>query len=74
MTADHLACDPARCPLCGQPNACVRAAGDESAACWCVSARFAPQTLARIPPACIGLACICPQCAGAEPAQPSRRA
>ncbi|HML81082.1 MAG TPA: cysteine-rich CWC family protein [Thiomonas arsenitoxydans] len=74
MSADRPACDPARCPLCGQPNACMRAAGDESATCWCVSVRFAPQTLARIPPACIDLACICPQCADAEPAQPSRRA
>ncbi|MGA8008179.1 MAG: cysteine-rich CWC family protein [Thiomonas sp.] len=65
------ACDPARCPLCGQPNQCTLAAGgDAGRTCWCSRVEIAPQTLARIPAACLGVACICAQCARAGAAAP----
>ncbi|MBN2691596.1 MAG: glutamate racemase [Burkholderiaceae bacterium] len=58
------ACNPARCPLCGEPNQCALAGGNANQPCWCSGVRIARETLARIPSACQGLACICPQCAG----------
>ncbi|MEZ5739887.1 MAG: cysteine-rich CWC family protein [Burkholderiaceae bacterium] len=61
--------DPARCPLCGQHNQCAmqKKGPDESGPCWCVSTRFTPALLARLPPAALGKACICPRCARANP-------
>lgn len=58
--------DPARCPLCGLPNACAIAAGATRCEdCWCGAVRIAPATLAAIPPAAQGRACLCRACATA---------
>jgi hypothetical protein len=56
--------DPARCPLCGQPNGCAMAAspGAAPAQCWCASQRFDAELLARVAPASAGRACICSRC------------
>ncbi|MDP3084455.1 MAG: cysteine-rich CWC family protein [Rubrivivax sp.] len=66
MTADTPAAPlPAStCPLCGGPNACVPAqCGNFDQPCWCQSARFSPELLARVPAAQRGNACICAACA-----------
>ncbi|WP_092940913.1 cysteine-rich CWC family protein [Paracidovorax wautersii] len=61
--------DPTRCPVCGQRNQCAVEAGRPAAECWCMQAPMDPAALAAIPPAAIGLACLCPQCAaGAQAA------
>lgn len=66
--------DPERCPLCGEPNACASAAasrcGERCRDCWCVRATIGEATLARIPPAARGVACICARCAKAAPTAP----
>ncbi|MCE1162422.1 MAG: cysteine-rich CWC family protein [Thiomonas sp.] len=49
------------------------ACGNPTPHCWCSSVRIAPQTLARIPEASQRLACLCPRCAGAEPAASNDR-
>lgn len=65
--------DPARCPLCAQPNACQIAAG--SSTCWCFEATVPAAVLARVPAAAQGVACVCRGCAiapeAAEPAAPT---
>ena len=54
------------CPLCGGANVCgVAATGDPQAPCWCRDVTFTPETLARIPDALRGKACLCPACANA---------
>lgn len=59
--------DPARCPLCTQPNACQIAAG--SSTCWCFDAAVPASVLARVPAAAQGVACVCRGCVTAsEPA------
>jgi hypothetical protein len=62
--------DPARCPLCGQPNRCAmemaREPGAAASPCWCTQAEFASDLLARVPPAVRGRACICAACAAAS--------
>lgn len=59
--------DPARCPLCGQANACAmeaaEASGMPAAACWCVGASFPPKLLVRVPQALRDRACVCCNCA-----------
>ncbi|MBE7940430.1 MULTISPECIES: cysteine-rich CWC family protein [Ramlibacter] len=69
MTPDLRApADPRLCPLCGQPNQCAaerrRETGQPQAPCWCVSAHFPPELLARVPADARDRACICPACAG----------
>lgn len=63
------AIDPCRCPLCGQPNRCAnevaRATGVAQPPCWCTTAIFAPELLARVPAEAQRKACICAACAGA---------
>lgn len=58
--------DPSRCPLCGGDNRCAmeleKATGKAQAPCWCVSARFPPDLLARLPAEAKGQACICAKC------------
>ena len=62
------------CPLCGGPNACAPAAcGRFDVHCWCRDERFAPELLARVPPAARGLSCICATCAAAADLQPCSR-
>lgn len=55
-----------RCPLCGGDNRCAmeieRATGVVQGPCWCVSERFNPDLLARIPSQARGKACLCPSC------------
>jgi hypothetical protein len=66
--------DPARCPLCGQANACAmeaeRLTGRVQPPCWCLSASFATGVLERIPDMARGAACICERCAAASSAPP----
>ena len=69
MNAPPSAIDPCRCPLCGQPNACANeiaraGTGVDRAPCWCTAVSFAPELLARVPPAAQRKACICAACAG----------
>ena len=59
--------DPARCPLCGQPNRCAmeieHETGVKQGPCWCVSVEFTPELMARVPAEAQGKACICAACA-----------
>ncbi len=56
------------CPLCGGANQCAPAeAGTFSVACWCSVASISLASLARVPEALRGTACLCPSCAGAAP-------
>ncbi|MCA8978341.1 MAG: cysteine-rich CWC family protein [Planctomycetes bacterium] len=56
--------DPARCPLCGQPNQCVMATADDAGReCWCAAARIAATVLDSIPADALGQACLCARCA-----------
>ncbi|MEK9689172.1 MAG: cysteine-rich CWC family protein [Burkholderiaceae bacterium] len=61
--------DPACCPLCGAPNACQMASPptdtDTPGPCWCVTATFPPELLAKVPPDAANRACICYQCVSA---------
>ena len=53
-----------RCPLCGQPNACVPArTGCFDQPCWCTELTFSAAVLARIPADQQRRACLCPACA-----------
>ena len=54
--------DPARCPLCGEPNACALAADGSASACWCAAESFDAALLARLPAESAGRACICRRC------------
>jgi Cysteine-rich CWC len=61
--------DPARCPLCGEPNRCAmeleRETGQKQGPCWCVGATFSTELLQRLPAEAAGQACICTRCAAA---------
>jgi hypothetical protein len=48
-----------------------RATGVAQPPCWCTTARFPPDLLARLPPEAAGKACICAAClaAGNKPRQ-----
>jgi hypothetical protein len=58
--------DPERCPLCGGDNRCAmeieRASGQPQPPCWCTTAHFPPDLLARLPAEAAGKACICAAC------------
>lgn len=58
--------DPTRCPLCGGDNRCAmeteRATGQPQPPCWCTTAKFPPDLLARLPAEAAGKACICGAC------------
>jgi hypothetical protein len=68
------AVDPTRCPLCGGPNACVRAVPGSAAVaeCWCAARSFAPRLFEVVPREALGRACICRGCqeAAAEVREP----
>ena len=70
MTLDPAQPDPSRCPLCGRDNRCAmeieRETGQAQPPCWCLSATFSAELLARVPPAARGQACICAACAAAS--------
>nr|WP_295769485.1 cysteine-rich CWC family protein [Rhodoferax sp.] len=63
------AIDTSLCPLCGQSNQCAneteRATGISQEPCWCTTADFTPELLARVPAQARRLACICARCAAA---------
>lgn len=65
-SADRPA-DPARCPLCGQPNGCALTEGRPIESCWCLTARIPEDVLARIPAERRRQACVCSRCAAGEP-------
>lgn len=58
--------DPTRCPLCGGDNRCAmeveKLTGEPQPPCWCVTASFTPELLARLPAEAQGQACICARC------------
>ncbi|MEN9374556.1 MAG: hypothetical protein RIR79_2108 [Pseudomonadota bacterium] len=62
--------DPRFCPLCGQANQCAneieRDTGIPQPPCWCVTATFDPEILARIPLEAQRKACICARCAAKQ--------
>lgn len=61
-------CDTQMCPLCGGPNRCEPArVGRQDVPCWCTTASFSPELLARVPAHLQGQACICPRCAAGQP-------
>lgn len=65
---DAASCDTQVCPLCGGPNGCEPARlGSQDVPCWCTTASFSPELLARVPAHLQGLACICAKCAAAQP-------
>jgi hypothetical protein len=51
-----------RCPLCGGPNACGMAQGQDT--CWCFTAQISPVALAAVPEESRDV-CVCPSCAQA---------
>lgn len=59
------AVDPARCPLCGEPNLCAMASaapGERPPPCWCRAEPFPPDLLAAVPEQSRRKACICQSC------------
>ena len=67
------ACDAARCPLCGGPNACQLCTADAyKGPCWCERMDLPAALLARVPDEQRRLACICRSCV--ETAQAERDA
>jgi hypothetical protein len=65
MFAAMSAPRPDLCPLCGATNDCAmaRVGSAGCADCWCSRARIAAETLAAIPAAARGVACVCRTCA-----------
>jgi hypothetical protein len=61
----HGDVDPARCPICGEGNACGRLQGLER--CWCFDATFRPAVLELVPAPARNRACICARCAATAP-------
>jgi hypothetical protein len=61
---------PRDCPLCSQPNGCAMEmalrTGLPQPPCWCLAAKIAPATLARLPAQAVGRVCICAACAAAS--------
>ncbi len=58
------------CPLCGGANACVPAKTGrfDGASCWCTTASFDAELLARVPESQRGVSCVCPACAASATA------
>jgi len=67
MTTDR---DPARCPICEQPNECGATRGEST--CWCFTARIPEAVLTRVPAEDRGMRCVCAACAasGTTPEEP----
>jgi len=63
MAASPTPFDPTRCPLCGQANSCVLAAGGELRDCWCLQTPMDPAVLERLPAEERDRRCLCPACA-----------
>jgi len=68
--------DTTRCPICGEANRCAveieRDTGVPQGPCWCMSTRFPEASIARVPDAARGLACICARCAAASLTEESK--
>jgi hypothetical protein len=58
--------DPARCPLCGEGNACTMAAGRPDERCWCSDVAVSRTALALVPEAARNIACVCRKCGTEE--------
>jgi hypothetical protein len=48
------------CPLCGGPNDCAIARGEDK--CWCFDEIFPPNLFERMPPEDEGKVCVCRNC------------
>jgi hypothetical protein len=48
------------CPICGEPNDCAIARGENE--CWCFDEVFPPNLLERVPPQARGEICVCRNC------------
>jgi hypothetical protein len=60
------------CPLCGRPNGCVPSrCGAAEDPCWCTTAAFNPESLARVPEHLRNVVCLCRDCAAAPPDPPA---
>lgn len=70
--------DTSRCPLCGGENGCAIArkqtTGQAQPPCWCVSASFSADLLARLPADMLNAACICARCVADDAAARERDA
>ncbi|WP_372659201.1 cysteine-rich CWC family protein [Hydrogenophaga sp.] len=68
-SAQAPAPDPSVCPICGGDNRCAmeieRTTGVNQGPCWCTTATFDAELLARLPAQTRGKACICARCAAA---------
>ena len=64
MTSNDAAMiDPAKCPLCGQPNECqLCTVAAYKGACWCAQLEIPGELLARVPEEFRNRACICRKC------------
>jgi prepilin-type N-terminal cleavage/methylation domain-containing protein/prepilin-type processing-associated H-X9-DG protein len=55
--------NPARCPLCGEPNECLLCATyPQKGPCWCMAEEVPAELLARVPERLRNRACICRSC------------
>jgi hypothetical protein len=53
------------CPVCGGPNECGGAKGEDQ--CWCSTVKIPPEALRAVPAAARRRTCICPKCAQQPP-------
>ena len=60
MAAMNNATSADRCPLCGSPNDCAIARGEQT--CWCFDEVFPPNLLERVPETDQGRVCVCRNC------------
>ena len=63
--------DPARCPLCSEPNDCQLAAGRTK--CWCFEAAVPRDIREQVPVEARDAACICRRCATGTTEEALRR-
>jgi hypothetical protein len=54
--------DPAKCPLCSQPNHCAVAADPNATECWCEDLEFPQALLDQVPNNDQDQTCICRNC------------
>jgi hypothetical protein len=50
----------ATCPICGAPNDCAIARGEDK--CWCFDEVFPANLFERVPPESQGEICVCRNC------------
>lgn len=68
LPVEGEAIDRSRCPLCGEPNACVMASpdADPEEKCWCVDRTFPALLTDRATALDGGAACVCAACLEAD--------